>query len=792
VPSGATTADQSAELARSYGELPLAFEANVGQRREGVRFAARGAGGVVEIGARGVVLARSPGRGSTSRLGMRLAGASRASRVRGDRQLPGRIHYLRGNDSRKWRRNIPTYAAVRCEDVYPGVDLVYYGGSGELEYDFEVSPGADPAAIRMALDGAASAAIDGAGDLVIADEGGAEVRHRRPVVYQEVDGSRRPVAAEYQLEPSVNERPPYRVAFQVGAYDRSRPLVIDPVIVYSTYFGGSGPEMARGAGIALDAEGNAYVAGDTESLDLPGSDGESGAGRRDAFVTKINPAGTAVLYTTYLGGSDGDVARGIAVDADGQAHVVGETFSANFPTANPYQATLGGFPGSDAFVAKLDPTGATLVYSTYLGGTTGSDSGTGLALDNGGNAWVAGWTNAPDFPHVAALQPAPAGSYDAFVAALTPTGETLITSTYLGGVGADRAAGIALTPSGAVAVVGGTESSDFPTLGGIQPVKGFSRDGFVVLLAPGGTSIVNSTYLGGNGVDSVTGVAVDPSEAVAVTGFTGSGDFPTLNARQGHYGGRSDAFVTRFAPGNGSLVYSTYLGGSGTENNSSVEMGAITVDADGSAFVTGFTGSRNFPVVGAFQKKSGGRSDAFAARFSPDGGQLIYATYLGGKLDDAGMALAIDAVGNAFVVGHTASKNFPVRNPAQRAQSGVSDAFIAKLGTVDASTTPLLVVSNLVLDFGTARPGGFSLKELRVTNGGRARLVCSLSEPEAPFSLFTGQNDFSIAARKSKRLFLQFKPTEPGEYSAFLELLSNDPYRPSTMIELRGVLPAPE
>ncbi|MGV3720514.1 MAG: SBBP repeat-containing protein, partial [Actinomycetota bacterium] len=651
---------------------------------------------------------------------------------------------------------------------------------------------ADPSAIRLELEGVADARIDPAGDLVLADAAGAEVRHRRPVVYQEVEGARRSVEADFRLERGANAGEPYRVAFHVAEYDRSRALVIDPVVVYSTYFGGSGAELARGAGIALDAYGNAYLAGDTESVNLPGAEVGFSGGRRDAFVTKLNAPGTAVLFTTYLGGSDGDVARGIAVDGAGHAYVVGETFSANFPTANAYQATLRGFPGSDAFLAKLDPTGASLVYSTYLGGTTGSDSGAAVALDNAGNAWVAGSTSAPDFPRVAALQPGLGGGADAFVASFSPTGGALLFSTHLGGGGTDRAAGIAAGPGGVVAVAGGTESANFPTAGAVQAAKGFGRDGFVTLLAPRAESILYSTFLGGNGVDAATGVAMDPSGSAAVTGFTGSGDFPTVNPRQAHYGGRSDAFVTRFAPGGESLIYSTYLGGSGTENNGAVETGGIAVDAEGSAFVTGFTSSRNFLTVGASQKRSGGRSDAFVARLSPDGGELLYSTYLGGKRDDLGLGIAIDLSGNAYVAGQTASTNFPLRYAAQRARSGASDAFIAKLGSVDASTTPLLVLGSPVVEFGTIRTGAFGLRPVKITNGGRARLICSLGAPEAPFSFLSGGGEFSLTPRKSKQIFLQFKPTEPGEYTAFLELLTNDPYRPSTLLRLHGVLPAPE
>lgn len=774
-------------VAENYGRLPLAFEENAGQWRGEVGFAARTSRGVVEISGNGMALRRSTEAGNERALAMRVAGSAGARRVRGERPLPGRVHYLRGSDPAAWRRNVATYAAVECEEVYPGVDLVYYGNGSELEYDFQVAPGVDPARIRLEFSGARSAEVTAAGDLVLRDVDGQELIHRRPVAYQEQDGRRRAVPASYVLEPAPSGKAPYRVAFALGDYDETRPLVIDPVVIYSTYFGGRGLEMSQAAGIAVDGEGSVYITGDTSAADLRGAGNRYGGGFRDAFVTKLNPAGTAVVYTVYLGGSDADVGRGIAVDAEGHAYVVGETYSATFPVVNAYQPTLRGFPGSDAFLAKLDPTGSSLVFSTYLGGSVGSDHAAAVALDPDGNVWVAGGTSAPDFPRVNALQNTLGGGADAFVASFTPDGSQLLFSTFLGGSGADRAAALAAGANGAIAVAGSTESSNFPLLNAVQARREALRDAFVARLAPGGGSLEFSTYLGGRGHDGATGVAIDPSGAVAVTGFTGSSDFPTVNARQPHYSGRSDAFVARFTPAGNALVYSTYLGGSGTENNAEVEGGGIAVDAEGSAFVVGFTSSRNLPVVGASQRKLGGKYDAFVARLSPDGGELMYSTYLGGKGNDLGLAIAIDPEGNAYVTGSTASKNFPTRYPAQGKRLGRSDAFVTKLGAEDAAITPLLLVKPLVLDFGTIRAGGTGIRQLRISNAGRGRLECALSPAEFPFKLAVGSEAIAVRRKKSKTLIFQFTPPEPGEYSATLELLSNDPYRQSTTIQLRGI-----
>ncbi|MCC2670760.1 MAG: uncharacterized protein K0Q72_3231, partial [Armatimonadetes bacterium] len=303
--------------ATAYGNLPLAFEANEGQLPGEVRFASRADRRVVEVLEDGLRL-----RGTTgAALRFRMGAPAKPAAVRGQRPLAGRVHYLKGRDPRHWKRGIRTYGAVRRDAAYPGVDLVYYGRGQELEYDFIVAPGADPAAIRVAVQGTASASIDPSGDLVLADATG-EVRQRRPIAYQERGGQREPVEVAYALQETAA---PGAVEFglQLGAYDRSLPLVVDPVLVYGTYFGGSGADLSLGGGIAVDAAGSAYVTGETASTDLPGATSPRPGGFRDAFVTKLNPAGTGAVYTTYVGGSDSDTARSIAVDAEGGVCITG-------------------------------------------------------------------------------------------------------------------------------------------------------------------------------------------------------------------------------------------------------------------------------------------------------------------------------------------------------------------------------------------------------------------------------------------------------------------------------------
>jgi len=383
-------------------------------------------------------------------LRMKLAGANSSTRVVGLDQRPGKSNYFVGNDPQKWRTDVPTYAKVKCPGVYPGIDAVYYGNQEQLEYDFVVAPGADPKAIQLVVETGNSKIenrkskpetgqskiqnrkskirVDANGELVL-ETGGGEVRLRRPLAYQTGRDGKRWVQARYAL------RGENRIGFAVGQYDRRRQLVIDPVLSYATYLGGTGGDVAYG--IAVDGSGDAYVTGSTASSNFPVASAEQTAyaGGGDVFVTKLNPTGSAPVYSTYLGGSGPDVGSGIVVDSSGAAYVVGTTSSTNFPTTtNAYQSAYAG--NGDAFILKLSPTGSALVYSSYLGGT-GADFGQAIAVDSSGNAYVAGSTGSTDFPTVNPLQVGNVGSSDAFVTKINPSGTGLVYSTYLGGSGAD-------------------------------------------------------------------------------------------------------------------------------------------------------------------------------------------------------------------------------------------------------------------------------------------------------------------------------------------------------------------
>ncbi len=486
----AAAADQT-KLEQSYGKLLLSFEANQGQRNAQVKFLARGPGYALFLTPTEAVLslkkptaqhkaarktpAPSEAVGGTV-LRMRLVGANPTPRVIGQEELPGKVNYLLGKDPSKWRTGVPTYAKVKYEAVYPGVDLLYYGNQRQLEYDLVLAPGADPHTLTLSFEGADRLEIDTRGELVLHTVGG-DLRMHKPLIYQEVAGVRQPIGGGYVRK---NER---QVGFQVAAYERARPLVIDPVLVYSTYLGGSGYD--DGIGIAVDDSGQAYVTGFTGSTDFPIQNplqSAFGGGFTDAFVAKLNRAGSQLVYSTYLGGNDDDFGGGIAVDHFGQAYVTGHTLSTDFPIQNPLQSTLGGF--EDAFVAKLNRAGSQLVYSTFLGGTD-LDRGLGIAVDHSGQTYVTGFTGSSDFPIQNPLQSVFGGGiFDAFVAKLNRAGSQLVYSTYLGGTSLDSGRGLAVDRFGQAYVTGETGSTDFPTQNPLQPTLGGFGDAFVTKIGP--------------------------------------------------------------------------------------------------------------------------------------------------------------------------------------------------------------------------------------------------------------------------------------------------------------------
>ena len=710
----------------NYAKLPLFLEANRGQADSSVKFLSRGRGYTLFLTTGEAVLSlREPEGGTQGRsstiapnaqserstvLRMKLVGANPEPQVTGLEELPGRSNYFHGNDPGNWLTQVPHYARVKYEDVYPGIDLVYYGTKQQqLEYDFVVAPGADPQSIRLRIEGAAAMTLDDEGTLLL-QTGGGEVAWQAPLIYQELGGSRKAVDGGYLL---LAEK---QVAFSVGEYDAGKPLVIDPTLNYATYLGGSGDE--GGTHITADSSGNAYVTGTTSSsTDFPRATPFQDTfvgGTTDIFVTKLNAEGTALIYSTFLGGSNNEFSGGgIAVDESGSAYITGTTASTDFPTLNPPQGELKGL--QDAFVTKLSAAGSSLVYSTYLGGSGSVENGRDIVVDDSGEAYVTGFTDSNDFPTVnPPFQNVNGGGRDAFVTKLNANGTALVYSTYLGGSGDDGGEGIAVDTSGSAYITGDTSSTTtFPTLDTApqQSLKG-SQDAFVTKLSADGTALDFSTYLGGSDVDRGQGVAVDIFGNAYVTGITSSLDFPTLDPVQGTIGGGVDAFVTKLNLNGTALEYSTYLGGSNDETGA--ENIAIAVDASASAYVAGTTASTDFPTANELQASLLGACDVFVTRYSTNGAALAFSTYLGGGGCDQGGNIALDASGFAYVTGDTASMDFPTaESPVQGTIGGGVDAFVAKIFTdfslaIDAGSQTSATVS----------PGGTATYDLILTPDG--------------------------------------------------------------------------
>jgi hypothetical protein len=740
------------QLLRTYGKLSLSFEANNGQTDSQVHFLARGSGytlfltsseavltlqgsegqpegtgprpGIIEKlqadhslstaaalklgipqskgnprqlwhGGTGSLaqsqLPSSPEPRAGAVLRMKLVGANPTPRVAGLEQLPGKSSYFLGKDPKKWRTNVPLYTKVKYDGVYPGVDLVYYGNQSQLEYDFVVGPGANPHDIALSIQGANRLEVDGQGDLVV-DMKSEVVRFHKPVVYQsenptsEIEGQRRQIDGHYVLQGED------QVGFEVAEYDPSKPLVIDPVLKYATYLGGSGDDWGSVfnflRAVAVDRWGNAYIIGTTDSINFPttalayqrefaGGGGGfinpfGGYAVGDVFVAKLNAAGIALIYSTYLGGAGDDYGEGIAVDAAGNAYLAGMTDSIDFPTKNPIQPGNAGL--ADLFFAKLNATGTALVYSTYLGGSD-SDGDPMIALDLRGNLYFEGWTSSTDIPTANPFQVGNAGSNDVWAGKLNAAGNALAYSTYLGGSDFDICGSdIVVDAAGNNYLNGFTCSTDFPTLNAFQAVNAGDCDAFVTKLNPAGR-LAYSSYLGGSDFEITTGTAVDAFGNAYVTGVTFSSDFPTKNPFQAAYGGNGDAFVAKVNRHGTALVYSTYLGGTDFDFGR-----GIVIDTARNSYAVGVTYSADFPTANAFQAANAGDADVYLTKLNSIGSTLIFSTYLGGSGWEEPSGIALGPDGDVYIQGTTASTDFPVKNALQPTfGGGSSDAFVAKI-----------------------------------------------------------------------------------------------------------------
>lgn len=704
------SAVQAAQVTLPAQRWGLRFERSTAQDE----FVAHGPGYRVELTAKALRLSLDGRAGRAPEwLTTEFTHANPRTELLAEQVLPGFTNYFSGQDPQRWRREVPAYRRVRYRNLYPGIDLVFYGAPDSLEYDFIVHPGANPAAIELTLSGAQNPRVDASGELVLATRAG-NVRWKRPAVYQlSPQGERTAVLGRFAI------RRHNAVRFELGEYDRQRDLIIDPVLSYATYLGGSSNDAAHA--IAIDGQGNVFVAGGTTSQNLPvqralqpGYNGGSvSLLSGDAFIAKFDPNG-ALLYLTYLGGLGDDYAFGLAVDAAGNAWVAGGTNSKEFPvTPNAFQPAAAGTGGNgllqmgDAFLAKINSTGNTLLYSTYLGGKL-DDYASAVALDSAGNVYVTGSTRSQDFPVAGSpLQAKFAGAGgeqvfprygvvpfdagDVFVAKFNPAGTQLLYSTYLGGGLDDLATSIAVDSSGNAYVAGNTLSRDFPTTTAAfqRTNKGSDLtnnifwnfgDAFVAKLNPSGSSLLYSTYLGGACDDFISSLAVDSAGNAYVAGGTCSRDFPVTtgvvqNSMRGPFSAPvadqlfGDGFVTKLNPAGSALVFSTFLGGTGDDSAL-----ALQIDSAGRVYVAGFTNSFDFPITsdaaqrsfagGGLQNEHQNFGDIFLAQLAADGSKLLYSTYFGGKYDDVAAGLALDTNGNVYLTGSTVSTDFPVTSGA--------------------------------------------------------------------------------------------------------------------------------
>lgn len=765
---------ESPRWAEAYGKLPLSFEENEGQTAREVRYVSYGSGYELFLTPQEAVLALRPKQhydlsprhrtasiramrkahkaGQITTVRMQLEGANPNPDIAGMERLPTRVNYFIGNDPKKWHTDVPAFARVKYAEVYPGVDLVFYGNQRRLEYDFIVAPGADPKAIQLKIDGAHKMRINSHGDLVLSVAGG-EVELQKPLIYQKVRGERREIAGNYIIDGL------HRVTFSVPSYDRGAPLILDPVLNYATYLGGTADDA--GYAIAVDGSGDSFIAGQTVSTDFPaGAKGAvtaaPAANSGASFVAELDPTGANLLYSTYLAGSTtngAESAFGVAVDPSGKVYVTGLTAAIDFPTTsanafNPGPLTANAL--GTAYLTKLDPTvsgTSSLIYSTYIAGT-GGEYGNGVAADAAGNAYVAGQTDSTDFPTANPLQSAPSNAVGtAFLTRIDTTkvgAASLIFSTYFGGNGADEANnfltygdeafGVATDSSQHAYLVGATSSTDSPatfitsaTAYQPAPPAGNTQSSvFVSNIDTTAGSLVYSTYLAGSTADLGFAIALGPSNVAYVTGTTFSTDFPVVpNPGAFDTTGSGKAFVTLVVldgtkSGAASVPYSTYLGG--TSGNIGY---GIKADASGNAYVAGTTDSSDFPLTpGPLQATLlDTAGDAFVAKLNPAGGgksDLLYATFYGGSGAggdaDQGYGIAIDSANppNAYITGLTTSTDLPVLSalPTGGSLRGPSDAYVAKLTLI-----PTLTVAPSPFNFGTQPVGATSVPQpFLVTN----------------------------------------------------------------------------
>ena len=653
----------------SFAKLPLVFIANEGQLSDGIAFQTSSADQAISLLSDRIEYIHADGSAPVSVIFM---GAQPNPVISGLDPFSGTASFFHGSEPSDWTTGVELVTKVKYEELYPGIDMELSGSGGILKTEFIVHPGADPSQIALQYEGQTDIYISDDGALV-ASTGTRDIIDDTPYSFQIVEESEIFVESAYVLSEDAV------VTFELGSYDPSLTLIIDPVMRYSLYFGG--PNKDLGNAIAVDDWGYAYMLGTAMSRSLkwkPEFSVLSAQGNnaidnsRDAFIVKINPDGTELEYLIYLGGSSEEEGSGLYLDVDGSVYLCGTTASTDFPVVNAFRSSNAG--GRDAYVTKINPAGTELIFSTYLGGSA-HDEALDLTLDQDRNILITGSTRSWDFPIVNRYEKSPfGGMVDAFITKMNPTASAIIYSNFIGGTAYDIGRAIAVTEGGYACVVGHTESRDFPLVNPFQSERRGHWNAFVVAFDPEGTyPAAYSTYLGGSGDEYAEGILSWPNGDITVVGKTNSRDYPIHNAIQPYRAGLWDGFITTFSPGGHSLVQSTYFGGTGNE-----AINGIARDGDGNVYVVGTTNSRDFPVVNAYQSRLGGASDAFVTKFDRAISTVVYSTFLGGSGNDEGRAIAVTTEGDAYVTGYTESKNFPQVWPFQQNfGDGNNDAFVS-------------------------------------------------------------------------------------------------------------------
>jgi len=770
------TRKDSIALSR-YAQLPLLFEANRGQASVDADFISRGPGYNLYLNARKITLALRHGRGFNGNentagdvIAIEIFDGDSNCRLHGVEELKTQTNYLIGNQSGRWQTGVQTYGKVEYENVYPGIDLIFYGSGGNIEYDFVVHAGADYRKIKLSIEGQSAESIENDGTLVL-PAGLGTLRFRTPIIYQESAQGKTNVKGRFVLSASQGHAAARTLSFEVSPYDHTRPLTIDPVLDYSTYLGGSDNDGA--SKIAVDSSGSAYIVGTTASLNFPTTPGAVDPTHTtcipfcyDVFVAKINPAGTGLVYATYVGGNGEDFGSAIAVDSAGNAYIAGATTSTDFPTSGTaLQKSCGGTCfRHDAFAFKLNSTGSALLYSTYIGGSD-EDWGTGIAVRQG-NAYVSGFSASPDFPTTAgAFQKSMQGQGSSFVLQLNTNGTALNFSTFLGEVDLDDAGGeIALDSSGNSYVAGNTLSPNFPrTIGAFHTsfLNMFFNNLYVLKLNSTGSSLIYSALIGGASPGGITVDAVGNAYVAASAGpFYPVTPGAVDQSCQGNFGG---ALLLKVNPSGSNLLTSAHI------CPDRLWPAGVALDASQNIIFSGYTDAANLPTtVGSFQPSMRNTccfSDAILGKMKADGSALVYMTYFGGNRGDSGI-ITKDSSGNIYMTGYTSSTNLQLKTPFQTANAGSMDAFIAKF------TIPLNKISLSPATLTFSKQGlNYSSKPLQVA-------VANLSTSTIPISAFVASGDFSASSNCGAQILagahcaisVVFKPTLTGSRSGTLTL----------------------